>query len=439
MIGETVLEYSEMFDKYGKFIFRLVFGILLCIAVLLECILVVLIFFSSSKHNNSQIVFISKIFIHIIWNIFALFMIIMLFFGTLITFFGKLGSTLFKVISFLISEKNLQSEKPILFQAGSMLDVCFNGDGNFAEELLIDYPLRNIELLKTLTNEIDSSIKMITETQDIDLVYNEFLSEYNEKVETNNFEFIKKTTDGNEEKISLLGSLKNLNEKLNACSINERWSFSCDKDFPNLGITECQSTTSDSNKCINPMSCNNNELKNKYNSLCLDADNFGKIVDKFTSSIKFINKTDNEKSILKQAKNINSAYKTYLTQTKEALDGYTLKFTPLTAIYDNYKGNFSIIEVFNCSSSKNNAKVMLKYLRDSLGRNFIALGITLFFNGVLMAFSIFFIILFFTVNCLALITLLECCLYFMVDSEKKYFELLQKATRAKNQSCWITL
>ena len=393
LIGEMVLEYSEQLDEYGKLVFRLVFGILLFISVLLECLLIVFIFFSSSKHTNCLIACISKVFIHIIWNMFALFMIIMFFFGSIMTFVGMLGEDVFQMLSFLISKRNLESDSPMIIDSGSnLINVCINGDGIIADELGIESDLGKINLLKTLTNDIDSMIIKITENQDFDLVYNELLLEYNIRKETHNFELIKKDSNGNEEKISLLNSLKNLNEKLKACSVSERWSFLCVKDFPNLAKEDCQSTISDSNKCIDPMSCNNNELKNNRYSSCSDADNFGKIVDKITSSIKYI-ETENGNSILKQASDVNTAYKTYLTGAKNALDGYTLKFTPLTAIYDNFVGNGSIMGFINCAFLGKNVKVMLKYLDDSVGNQFKTLGITVLVNGVAMGLSICFIIL----------------------------------------------
>ena len=393
LIGEMVLEYSELLDEYGKLVFKLVFGILLLIAILLECLLVIFIFFSSSKHTNCLIRCISKIFIHIIWNIFALMMIIMFFFGSIMTLVGMLGEDLFKMISFLISKRNLQSDSPMILDRGtSFINVCINGDGIIADELGIESDLGNIDLLKTLTNDIDSIIQKIAANPGIDLVYNELLLEYNIKKAGNNFELIKKTSDGNEEKISLLNSLTSLNEKLKTCSINERWSFLCEKEFPNLAKDECTSTTSDSNKCIDPMSCNN-ELNNRYSGSCSDADNFGEIVGKIIAAIKYIDDTNNGNSILKQASNVNTAYRTYLTDTKTALDGYTLKFTPLTAIYNNFVGNGSIMGFINCAFLGKNVKVMLKYLDDSVGNQFKILGITVLFNGVVMAFSICFIII----------------------------------------------
>ena len=395
LIGEMVLEYSEMLDEYGKLVFRLVFGILLFIAVLLECLLVIFIFFSSSKHTKCLIRFISKIFIHIIWNIFALMMIIMFFFGSIMTFVGMVGEDLFQMISFLISKRNLQSDSPMILDSGtSFINVCINGDGIIADELGIESDLGKIDLLKTYTNQIDSIIIKITENIEnpIDLVYNELLLEYNIKKAAYNFELIKKDSDGNEEKISLLNSLKSLNDKLKTCSINERWSFLCEKDFPSLTKDECQSTTSDSNKCIDPMSCNN-ELNNRYSSSCSDADNFGKIVNKITAAIKYIDNSNNGNSILKQGRDVNAAYRTYLTDAKTALDGYTLKFTPLTALYDNFVGNGSIMGFINCAFLGKNVKVMLKYLDDSVGNQFKSLGITVLANGVAMAFSICFIIL----------------------------------------------
>ena len=315
------------------------------------------------------------------------------------TFVGMVGEDLFQMLSFLISKRNLQSESPMVLDSGTnFINICINGDGIIADELGIESDLGNIDLLKTYTYEIDSIIKKITENKGnpenpgTDLVYNELLLEYNKKRAAYNFELIKKDSDGNEEKKSLLNSLKSLNEKLKTCSINERWSFLCDKDFPSLAKDECQSTTSDSNKCIDPMSCNN-ELNNRYSSSCSDADNFGKIVDKIIGAIKYIDDSNNGNSILKQARDVNTAYGTYLTDAKDALDGYTLKFTPLTAIYDNFVGNGSIMGFINCAFLGKNVKVMLKYLDDSVGNQFKSLGIIVLFNGVAMAFSICFIIL----------------------------------------------
>ena len=399
LIGEMVLEYSELLDEYGKLVFRLVFGILLLIAILLECLLVIFIFFSSSKHTKCLIRFISKIFIHIIWNIFALMMIIMFFFGSIMTFVGMVGEDLFQMISFLISKRNLQSDSPMILDSGtSFINVCINGDGIIADELGIESDLGNIDFLKTLTNGIDSILQTITEnqsaesTESTDLVYGELLMDYFTKKEENDFELIKKTSDGNEEKISLLNSLESLNENLETCSINERWSFLCENDFPNLAKDECPSTTSDSNKCIDPKNCFT-ELNNRYSSSCSDANNFGEIVGKIIAAIKYIDDINNVNSILKQASNVNTAYNTYLTDAKTALDGYTTKFTPLTAIYDNFVGNGSIMGFINCAFLGKNVKVMLKYLDDSVGNQFKILGITVLFNGVVMAFSICFIII----------------------------------------------
>ena len=111
------------------------------------------------------------------------------------------------------------------------------------------------------------------------------------------------------------------------------------------------------------------------------------------SFFKYIDDINNVNSILKQASNVNTAYKTYLTDTKTTLDGYTLKFTPLTAIYDNFVGNGSIMGFINCAFLGKNAKVILKYLDDSVGNQFKILGITVLVNGVVMAFSICFTII----------------------------------------------
>jgi hypothetical protein len=109
-------------------------------------------------------------------------MIVFFFFGSIMTLVGILGEDIFQVISFLISKRNLQSDSPVILNSGSnFINICINGDGIIADELGIESDLGKIDLLKTLTIEIDSFIRKITENQGIDLVYNELLLEYIKK------------------------------------------------------------------------------------------------------------------------------------------------------------------------------------------------------------------------------------------------------------------
>lgn len=75
------------------------------------------------------------------------------------------------------------------------------------------------------------------------------------------------------------------------------------------------------------------------------------------------------------------------------MDNYTKKFTPLTAIYDNFVGNGSVLGFLNCAFLGKNVKVMLQYLDNSIGKQLKSLGISLLINGIGIALSISFTII----------------------------------------------
>ena len=395
LIGEVVLEYSEQIDYYGKLIFLIIFATLLFISLLIEILLAFFIFFPDRKITNCLKAFIFKYAIHILWNIFALLMIAAFIFGALLTLVGALGEDLFKMFSFLISNKNLSSNSPKIIEGGKgtiILNSCINGNGIISDELGIESDLGNIDILKTLTIEIDKIIGKIIENQsktDEDLVYDELIAEINLKNAQKNYELVKESSD---EKINLKQTISDLNKKLGTCSINERWSFSCSTEYSNLEVDTCSSSSSDTNKCMDPLTCNN-ELLNRYSDPCQDANELGNIINKLTSAINCIEDNSQSSSIKKQAESIKEQYRIFLNNAKNSLEGYTTKFTPITAIYNNFVGNGSILGFINCAFLGKNVKVMLNYLDDSIGTQFKNLGICVLFIGIEMAFSISFTIL----------------------------------------------
>ena len=396
MIGETFLNYSEKVDEIGRLIFLLIFGVLLAFSILIEALLIFLYIFSSRKciGNFCCLNFLVKILIHILWNCFALIMIVIFLFGTFLSLIGSIGDDLLLTFSFLISNKNLNSDSPkILGDGGPILNVCINGNGIITDELGIESDLGKIDILKELSYNIDEIfLKIITNEAktDYDPVYDSLISEIENKNINNDFDFVEKDSANTETKINFKESISSLNQKLETCSINDRWSFSCNTEFSDLTIgTSC----SDTNKCINPLICINNELNNRYSTSCSNANSFGNIVDKTITSINFLNNINENNSIRKQAQIIKNNYRAFLSDAKEALDKYTNKITILTAIYDNFVGNGSILGVLNCAFLGKNIKVLLNYLDDSIGKQFKQLGFTLLATGFEMALSISFTIL----------------------------------------------
>ena len=390
MIGESVLDFSENLDHIGRIIFMIIFSVLLAFTVLIEALLIFLYIFSVKKciGNCCCMICCTKFLIHVFWNIFALIMIVIFLFGTALTLVGSIGSDIFQIFAFLISEQNLQSDSPKILEDGApILDVCMNGDGVILEQLGIKKDFLNIDSLKTYINLTDSLIESIIikeQDTDKDIVYDELINEFNIKKSEHNFEFISSTS---EQKLNLKESVSNLNNELEACEKKERWSFSCNSEFSDLETETCTSTESETEKCINPDTCLHNELNNRYPSCPLTNTQI-ETIKKIFSSINYIDDTNNANSIVKKGQVIKGCYRQFLTNAKNILENYTTRFTPITTIFDNFVGEGTILDFINCAFLGKNLKVLLSYLDDSVGTEFKNLGIIIFATGFEISISI---------------------------------------------------
>ena len=138
-IGKEILKYSKKIDKYGKIILKLIFSVLLIIAITLETFFILLLIFASRKCNCPKLASFMKILIHLFWNILAFLVILIFISGGAICLIGKLAKDIFETFSFVISSRNLLSPSPKIFEneyeASECLDICINGNGELAERL----------------------------------------------------------------------------------------------------------------------------------------------------------------------------------------------------------------------------------------------------------------------------------------------------------------
>ena len=400
LIGEGFLNVSEVIDKYGRLIFNIIFGVLLGISCFIEFLLIFLYFFSSRKYHSCIMHFIIKILIHILWNIFAILMIAIFLFGTSLSLIGSFGEDLVEFFSYILSKKNLQSDSPILLgEDAYLLEVCMNGKGNIWDTLGIEPDLSSIDNLKTLSLEIDLLIEFLTVNEanlDEDPVYDELILEIDERKNLKkNFGLIHKNCFN--QTLMFKESISNLNMALEICNIHERWSFTCSEEFPDNLEGNCNSEI-DENKCINPFTCYH-QLNNRYSSFpttCSNANNLANIIYTIFNAIDYASDGENplkENSLKRKASYANNAYIFFLINAKLALEDYTIKFRPLTSLYNNFVGNGTIFGFLNCAFLGKNTKVILYYLNESIGKKFKSLGITIIVIGFAMALSISFTII----------------------------------------------
>ena len=104
-------------DKYGKFGVKLALTILMIINVALA-ILLIFICCCSMKACTSCCCFrcLFKFCTHIFWNVLALMMIITLLIGSLFSIIGKVGNDGMSLVSYIVSQENLNNEGKKLYK-----------------------------------------------------------------------------------------------------------------------------------------------------------------------------------------------------------------------------------------------------------------------------------------------------------------------------------
>ena len=332
-------------------------------------------------------------------------MVIVLLIGSSLNLGGYIGEDCVEVINYLLSEKNLESNSSIIFgERGYILNECINRDGIISDDLGIKIFLDGVEYLKNIADDIDSFLSkiMLESKTEEDPVYNELISEIDKRKNLEiDFGLVPKNLTDISLNLMLKETISKLNNALKNCNINDRWSISCNNEYPNIAKGECNSNINE-NKCIDPSVCYN-QINNRYSSFsssCTNLTNLGNIIYAIFNGINYAadNITVSKINSIKQrAITIKKAYKIYLNESKNILSGYTYEFKPITTIYDNFIGNQRFEDYINCGFIRRHVQVMLYYIEEFIGKQLKKIGIILLIIGFAMAISISLIILLITI------------------------------------------
>ena len=116
-VSDIIINYSDTIDEYGKLGFKIVFSVLTVFVAAIAAIMLVLCFCSGKKCSSCCLFRCGfRIILHILWNILAFLTFFVLLLGAIFTLFGTVGKDLISVVSFLVSDENLNKEEPILLE-----------------------------------------------------------------------------------------------------------------------------------------------------------------------------------------------------------------------------------------------------------------------------------------------------------------------------------
>ena len=132
-VSGAIFDYGSLIEEYGKLGFKVVFSVLMVIDIAIAAFMTLLLFFSTSCAKCCcccRCLF--KSLIHILWNLLALLTFFTLLLGSIFTLIGIVGQDLTSVVSFLVSDDNLNKENSILIEGDSKkyMKECINGEGN---------------------------------------------------------------------------------------------------------------------------------------------------------------------------------------------------------------------------------------------------------------------------------------------------------------------
>jgi TolA-binding protein len=383
-IASSIVDSSNYIDEYGKLGFKVFFAVLIVIDGFIAILMFLLCFFSGKLCNNCCLCrCFFKFFLHLLWNIFALFMIITFFIGFTFSFLGILGEDLISVVKYFISKSNLDKENPTLFgEAGKKLNVCFNEDGNILDELDINLDdIQTFDQLKTINTQIQETNDKFKELKNQEGVYGEMMDQLKERADYTSTEFEVISKDASANPVSY--KLSSLMSQLNTGLTGEIWSFNCEQ------------AASGSN-CRNPK---DTDVSAVYTTG--DKNKIGKKIDAITSLVKIENNGDeanhpnNFKSLTSSLK---SKYDTFLDAQLGALNIFNETIKDLTGLFDDYIGeNGGVFDFVNCKFIGKNINVILSNLKDCLGGDLYTVGVCLLIAGCAMALSIIFTILLITI------------------------------------------
>ena len=334
-IGEILSDMSETIDKNGKRGVKIVFSVLMVMNVALAALLLLICLFSGKCCTSCcfcRCLF--KCCTHILWNVLALMMILSFIVGSLVSLVGRLGGDAMSLVSFIMSKENFNNDENALLLnelggAKKYLERCIQGNGDIAQELGLGNSLNSFENINTVENDI-LSIKNIF-SQHI--------------INSATYKLIINQLSGQKDHIIDIEMIP-----LDGSSLIKYSNLERERDNLSPSSTDIP----------------------KYNKLLTDINNIVRY------AINVIN-------ILK------SGYDEYLGKYDEIFDTYLVsigKITKLVRKFSGSDGNQSAFAFLNGKFIGTNLKIILKYLKHSLGGDFFTVGICLVAVGFSLIISI---------------------------------------------------
>ena len=389
-------KYQKTGVKYGKKGCKYYFYYILVVNFLL------MIFFSIIFCMKKLCIF--KLILHILWMTLGLILFVIMILGSVLAILGVVGKDIISVLHYTLSEKNLSSDKPVIFSMGEgtqYINTCMNGDGNLSEAFNFDISTESLNQLVFLRDGLIESFKTFENyTESINLIgYRAMLNSY----ERYYFQPLYSTSPNdfsNNNLFNITYYINKLNsytiqsgDKDNCDYINDKWSLSrTDSDY-SIKINPTDGTSSLGQKCLMYIYDNwpEENVQNRYNSnnLCDDSK-----VDNIIQYIKmFESFRDKNKELITNINTfndgINQNFKSLIKSINTTLNLCKDIIDPIYNIFDQLIGNSTnIFSILNCSFLSTDINVTFIEIYKGLGKDIHKFGLLVYIISVFAGFGI---------------------------------------------------
>ena len=394
-ISSAIYDYSNLIDDYGKKGVKMVFLALALINVVLAFFMLLICICSGKLCTNCCCCrCFCKFWVHLLWNILALLMIISLLVGSIIALVGKIGGDAMSVISFVISQDNFDSDSPLLINklgsASQYLNCCINGDGNLASELGIGSSIGSFDQIYTAQARISEAIENFTNVRETHLAYNAAKDYYEKRKNYQEDFYLFNITNTDTIPIIFSTIIKYLNKNIPSTH-KEKWDFVngdkykvCTEDYDYAGDSSTDEII------FHPSTCKPNyrewiqAIRDDNNEAYKDLLNYADLV---SDTVDIINNLDLFKSKIDF---LLESYQRYLDSFLVTLNDFNDTISSITGILEEYIGQDSneAFSFLNGQFIAKNLKIVLKYLKYSLGKDLYTVGLCLAVVGCSLIFSI---------------------------------------------------
>ena len=399
-IGDVLSSTSETIDKYGKMGVKIVFGVLMGINVALAVLLLLICLFSGQSCTSCCLCrCLFKLCTHVLWNILALMMVLTFIIGALISLVGRIGGDTMSLITYIVSEENFNDEDNALLlnklgDAKKYLKRCIQEDGDIAQDLELGNSLDSFDNINNVEENITNiknnftyvinnlpvytSIKDRLESQlnygtDITMIHKDGISTAHPPIKYSN----------------VLGKINDIVQP------DREWSTEV------VNTYTCTDSSIPSNDKYYPKACKPKQKASDYSSNP-DFVIYADLIDDMDSIVDYANKINPNPSTPLNPKSVRDVIDTLQTEYHDYLDTYIIVLDffkgvihQITSIVREYTGDDSdsAFAFLNGKFIGTNLKIILKYLKNSLGKDFYTVGICLVVVGFSLILSISSIIL----------------------------------------------